>query len=313
MIQQQAFTGNKKLLKGALHCHTTRSDGKATPQQALHIYKEHGYDFVAITDHKKYNFEHFAPETGLLVIPAMEYDAWIEKDAYGRRVHHTVCLGLLKEDGNGFNQDDFGPKRPDSAVTNEIYQGYLDEIHAKGNLTIQAHPEWSNTPPFMFEKLQGNVAMEIYNTVSDMEHDMDRDGFYWDELLGKGFKIWGVATDDAHGIQHFGKGWVMVNADKNVNSVLQAIKEGKFYSSTGPEIYDFYVDDDNTAHIECSPVAKIRLHGIKHPTRIQRADGELLTKAQFKLETKTGLYEYCRISVIDENSNTAWTNPIFLL
>ncbi|MBE5874981.1 MAG: hypothetical protein E7287_11370 [Lachnospiraceae bacterium] len=313
MIRQQAFINKNGMLKGALHCHTTRSDGAATPKQALEIYKEHGYDFVAITDHKKYNFINFAPETGLLVIPATEYDAVIEKDAYGRRVHHTVCLGPLKEDGNGFNQDDFGPERPDSAVTNEMYQVYLDEIHAKGNLTIHAHPEWSNTPPAMFEKLQGNVAMEVCNTGGALEYDMDCDnGVYWDELLGKGYKLWGVAADDAHGLRQFGKGWVMVNAEKNVNSVLEAIREGKFYSTTGPEIYDFYVDDDNTAHIECSPAAKIRLHGIKHPTRIQRADGELLTKAQFKLETKTGLYEYCRISVIDANGNIAWTNPIFL-
>lgn len=311
MIRQQAFIGNKKLLKGALHCHTSRSDGSATPEQALRIYAENGYDFAAITDHKKYNFENFAPETGILLIPGMEYDAFIEKDEYGRRCHHTLCLGPVKEDGNGFEQDDYGPQRP-SVVDNEMYQGYLDEIHAKGNITIHAHPDWSNTPPYMFEDLKGNVAMEIYNNVSSQDMDMDTDALYWDDLLGKGKKLWGVATDDAHGFQNFCGGWVMVNAEKNVNSVLEAISEGKFYSSSGPEIYDFYVDDDNTAHIKCSPVQKIRLHGIKHPTRIVRGKGELICEAEFKLETKAGLYEYCRISIVDENDKKAWTNPIFL-
>lgn len=311
MIRQQAFINSKKMLKGALHCHTTRSDGWLTPKEAISIYKEHNYDFVAITDHNKYNFENYAAETGVLIIPGMECGALIEKDGYGRRLHHTVCLGPLKEDGNGFEQDDIGPEGRD-VVNNETYQRYLDEFHAKGNLTIHAHPEWSSTPPALFANLRGNVAMEIYNTLSDTKHDCDKDGFYWDEVLGMGKKLWGVAADDAHGAQQFGKAWVMVNAEKNVHSVLQALKDGKFYSSTGPEIYNFYVDDDNTAHIECSPVAKIRLHGIKHPTRIQGADGELLTKAQFKLETKGRLYKYCRISVVDEKGYTAWSNPIFL-
>jgi len=310
MIQQQAFKNSKKMLKGALHCHTTRSDGRLTPQEAIGIYKEHNYDFVAITDHRKYNFENYVADTGVLIIPGMEYDAFIEKDECGRRCHHTVCLGPLKEDGNGFEQDDFGPEGR-NVVTNETYQCYLDEFHRKGNLTIHAHPEWSCTPPALFAKLRGNVAMEIYNTVSDTKHDCDKDGFYWDEVLGMGKKLWGVAADDAHGAQHFGKAWVMVNADKDVNSILQAIREGKFYSSTGPDIYNFYVDDDYTAHIECSPATKIRLHGVKHPTRIKCADGEFLTEAQFKLETKTGSYRYCRMSVVDENGKIAWTNPIF--
>ena len=32
MIRQAAFTGKMPLLKGALHCHTTRSGGKGTPE-----------------------------------------------------------------------------------------------------------------------------------------------------------------------------------------------------------------------------------------------------------------------------------------
>ena len=33
MLRQSAFTGDRPLLKGALHCHTTRSDGKGTPEE----------------------------------------------------------------------------------------------------------------------------------------------------------------------------------------------------------------------------------------------------------------------------------------
>lgn len=31
-MKQQAFGGKEKMLKGGLHCHTTRSDGKGTPE-----------------------------------------------------------------------------------------------------------------------------------------------------------------------------------------------------------------------------------------------------------------------------------------
>ena len=39
------------LLKGALHIHTTCSDGELTPQEAADAYEERGFDFIAFTDH----------------------------------------------------------------------------------------------------------------------------------------------------------------------------------------------------------------------------------------------------------------------
>ena len=37
--------------KGALHCHSVWSDGRALPEVVLQTYKNLGYDFVSITDH----------------------------------------------------------------------------------------------------------------------------------------------------------------------------------------------------------------------------------------------------------------------
>ena len=77
------------------------------------------------------------------------------------------------------------------------YQVHLDDIHAKKNLTIYCHPEWSSTPARYFEKMQGNFAMEIWNSGCAIEDDMDIDAAYWDELLGQGIRIFGVATANA--------------------------------------------------------------------------------------------------------------------
>ena len=310
MIRQAAFGGKNKMLKGALHCHTTRSDGHLTPEEVMKLHKENGYDFMALTDHRRYNFQNFAPETGLTIIPGMEFDNGESIPVeHGFRTFHTVCLGPNKEDGNGFNQDEEMPSA--NAPTQEAYQPYLDDIHAKNNLTIYCHPEWSCTPPRYFDKMQGNIAMEIWNTGCAQENDMDNDAAYWDDLLGRGIRLHGVATDDGHRRDHYCKGWVMVNAENNVNSILDALKNGAFYSSCGPEIYDFYYKDGKVV-IDCSPVKKLRVHSDCHPTKVwYDPDGELMTHAWFDLVEYGQNYGYARMSIMDEQGRYAWTNPIF--
>jgi len=309
-LRQQAFIDSKKMLRGCLHCHSTRSDGKVDPADVIRFYHAHGYDFLALTDHRNYNFTNFAPEIPLTIIPAMEYDNTFLRDN-GFRTFHTVCIGPAKEDGNGFEQDE----RPDSgkAKNQSEYQAYLDDIHAKGNLTIHCHPQWSSTPASYFGELKGNFAMEIWNSACAMGYDSDNDAAYWDELLGQGKVIYGVATDDAHAERHFCNGWVMVNAENNIRAILDALKEGKFYASCGPEIYDFYVED-NTAVVECSPAVKVRFQSDMHPNRIVRSEDGTLTRAEFSLLDKNGNpnYKYIRASVVDSEGKKAWTNPIFL-
>lgn len=306
MKRQQAFIGTEPVLKGGLHCHTTRSDGKGDPGDVIRLHDQNGYDFLAITDHRIYNYENYAPEVPITILPGMEFDNTFVRD-HGFRCFHTVCIGPKKEDGNGYEQD----QRLESgkAKNQEEYQPYLDEIHANGNLTVYCHPEWSSTPARYFEKLQGNFAMEIWNSGCVIEDDMDKDAAYWDELLGQGQQIYGVATDDGHGMHQHCKGWVMVRAENNVNAILKSLKEGKFYSSCGPEIYDFYVEDGK-AVVECSPACRIRFHSDMHPTRIYRGEeGAAITRAEHNLKDS---YRYVRAVVIDEQERFAWTNPIFI-
>ena len=309
MKQQQAFSGNEKMLKGGLHCHTTRSDGAGDPADVIRLHYQNGYDFLALTDHRYYNYTNFAPEVPITIIPGMEYDNTFEFDK-GFRCFHTVCIGPSKEDGNGYNQDD--RLESGKASSQEEYQPYLDQIHANNNLTIYCHPEWSSTPARYFDKLQGDFAMEIWNSGCAIENDMDTDAAYWDELLGQGKLIYGVATDDGHAMTHHCNGWVMVNAKNDINSILEALKNGAFYASCGPEIYNFYVED-NTVVVECSAAVKVRLHSDMHPTKIVKSVDGTLTRAEFTINNGwPGAYKYVRATVIDENGKHAWTNPIFL-
>lgn len=306
MKRQEAFINQKMMLKGALHCHTTRSDGDGEPDEVIRLHKENNYDFIALTDHRIYNYKNFAEDVDITIIPGMEFDNTFVREN-GFRTWHQVYIGP-DDETNGYRQDEKLPRG--DAKTQEEFQKYLDEAHEKNNLTIYCHPQWSSTPTRYFDKLEGNFAFEIWNSGCAIEDDMDTDnGAYWDELLGMGNKLFAVATDDGHAMYQHCNGWVMVNAENNVKAILEALKNGAFYSSCGPEIKDFYVDDEGVAHIEASECEKIIFQCDKHPSKMFTAKDTPLVKAELNLKDD---YDYIRVTIEDKNGKKAWTNPIFL-
>ena len=146
LIHQAAFEGGAPLLKGNLHCHTTRSDAISSPETVTRQYAAMGYDFLALTDHRIYNYASYAPDTGLLVLPGMELDANLPGP--GCHCVHLVSLGPEREKGNGFAQDQRfeSVKAADAAEVLPM----LRTIQEAGNLPMFCHPEWS-----------GNTAQEI--------------------------------------------------------------------------------------------------------------------------------------------------------
>jgi len=302
IIRQAAFEGKRKMLKGNLHCHTTRSDGKGEPDVTVRQYGYMGYDFLALTDHRCYNYENYAPESGVVVIPAMEMDGRTEDP----RVHcvHVVSIGPEKE--NGFEPD----QRVESLRFDKIAGGQdmIDQALAANNLPIVCHPEWSGTGASELEEMQDFGHMEIWNSACAMGYRLDMYASYWDELLCHGRKIYGVASDDAHHIHQMGHGYIKVNAEKNVASILDAIRKGAFYASCGPEIYDFFVDTETgKATVVSSPVETIRFRHFHVPYRV--IEGKDICGAQIDVIPGTN---YIRAEVIDKEGRRAWTNPIFL-
>jgi len=60
-------------LKGCLHCHTTKSDGNLPPEELIKKYREEGFDFVAVTDHRDKPKPHCYPDIdGILVLEGCE-------------------------------------------------------------------------------------------------------------------------------------------------------------------------------------------------------------------------------------------------
>ena len=260
---------------------------------------------LAITDHGIYNYANPLPQAGLTIIPGFEFNTAIEVSG-GFRIYHIVCLGR-KCEKNKFVQDEIIDTH--RVKSQEEVQMFIDKFHESGHLTIYCHPEWSSTPTRFFDRLQGNFAMEVWNTECATNHNMDKDASYWDEMLGLGHKIFGVAVDDGHAVSDHCGGWVMVSAENNIDSILDALKNGRFYSSCGPEIKDFYFDDESsTAHIECDPCVSVEILSDCHPTELIRAKNELLTNVSVECYD----YNFIRASIVDAQGRRAWTNPIFI-
>lgn len=300
-MRQQAFKKSGRFYKGNLHAHTTISDGTRPVSEVIGIYKGKGYDFLAITDHNTvFKSDEFNDE--IYIVPALE----IHSGKPGTdKTHHMV--GLTTYDNPMVSHG----QRIENVEWTDA-RGACDELCNKmkpmGFELIYCHSLWSRIEPAEFMN-SGLMAMEIYNGVCEWACDQGLQTTHWDILLRNGLSLWGVASDDSHNVDtHYGRGYVMIKADElSDHSIIEAIKEGEFYSSQGPEIYDFFVED-GTAHVKCSPAEKITFIAYESRGRSFSYDEP---QTEDSLEIRDG-FDYIRAEITDVNGKRAWTNPIFL-
>jgi len=270
--------------RGNTHTHSTLSDGDWPPERVIAYYQERGYHFLAMTDHEVF--------TDLNRFATRDFLALSSGEVTVRGREHIVGLNL---------------KRPVDPLTH--HQAVIDAIADQGGLAILAHPNWSHLSVERCLALHGYVAIEIANTVC---HFLEYNGYalqHWDELLKQGVKTWGIAADDAHRIPYQGaKAWVTVNAEHlTAEDILESIRAGNFYASTGPEFHGFDVSG-NTIEVRCSPAIEIRfLTGDMNPAL--RVRGEGVTQAEY---TPRAGDPYVRVEITDEKLESAWSQPFFI-
>ena len=99
----------------------------------------------------------------------------------------------------------------------------------------------------------------------------------------------------------------MVKAkNRTAEAITEALEKGSFYSTSGPEIYDFSVQD-GVAHVACSPVSRIIFKGERR--NYVRRIGSSLTEFTAALR---GNKEYVRVECIDAQGKVAYGNPLYL-
>ena len=179
---QTDLFGNRRQ-KVNLHMHTTRSDGAHSPTTALRIYRNEGYDAVALTDH--WRFGEGGIDEGMTVLSGAEYN--LAGDTGKGGVFHILSIGAEREPEIVGDDDTADP------------QQVIDAIHAAGGLAILAHPAWSLNTPEQILRLHGFDATEIYNSVSGVHESRRPDSsIIVDQLGARGLFLPLVADDDTH-------------------------------------------------------------------------------------------------------------------
>ena len=296
---------NAVWLKGNLHSHSKNSDGRLTPEEMKEAYKSHGYDFLVVSDHDRYSdTRHMTDDTFTMVQGIELYaNAPTEKDI------HVQLLWDSSFDEFEHLQYIHLPERTAAATDKFLY-----EMKAKGVYIMLNHPHWSILNSSEIGEENPYDAVELINYETEWLENTGDGTIFWTEMLYKGCRLWGGGGDDNHngnpldGMDSgsFG-GWTVVKAkDRNPDSIIEAIKTGSFYTSTGPEIYDFYVDGDEV-HVVCSPCERIYVGGQHrcHQRKIGRHVTEFVTKLK-------GKEKFVRAEVMDAAGRSAYTNPIWL-
>jgi hypothetical protein len=153
------------------------------------------------------------------------------------------------------------------------------------------------------------ASLEVYNGICEFKYDHGNAELHWDYMLRRGKKVMGVAADDCHGGEgHNGRGFIMVKTPSlDDKSILLAIRSGNFYSSRGPLIHDFYVED-GVATVRCSPASKINFITYEYLGSWQIFD-KPAEESSFEFNPEI---DYIRVEIEDADGLKAWSNPIFL-
>ncbi|QFT82317.1 hypothetical protein FIU89_16965 [Roseovarius sp. THAF27] len=305
-MSSMAFDRPGRFWRGNLHTHSNLSDGCLEPEEVCRRYRDEGYDFISLTDHfiGQYGYPiadttPFRTRDFTTILGAELHSGAMEND----ELWHILAVGL---------PTDFEPPNAPGFFPVEDQESGPDlaqRARMAGAFVAVAHPEWSGLTTEDARSLSAAHAVEVYNHGCAVGCDRPHGFYTLDQLLTEGRQMTLCATDDAHFTEpdHFG-GWVMVKAEENdPDALLAALKDGAFYSSTGPEIRGLHWEDD-VVTVECSASASVIVQGQGSAAVAQH--GASMTRASVPL----GRFDssaWMRVTVVDAAGRRAWSNPVY--
>ena len=334
------------LFKACLHTHSKVSDGHFTPEDIKRQYQALGYSVVAFTDHEMLRRHDELADDSFLPLAGLEIALWSHRyDRHEPKPHDRVHLNLLAtrpdviaqpwldavqcaryaKRGNGFAEFNATPEEiaiarqelhigehPDKSryFDAETVRALVREAKAAGFLVALNHPRWSYLSLSDADAFEGLWAVEVYNNQTDAPGESDD---FYDALLrgGKNPGIVCLATDDAHCDDDFGHGWVNIWADRlDHDSIIAALRAGRFHASTGPEIREARLAD-GILSVKTSPCASVRVLDEKGRLDVQSA---VLSapRTEWSLVLDRNPSGYVRLVAEDGRGGKAWTNAVVL-
>jgi len=178
------------LLKGALHTHTTCSDGDLTIEEAIHTYASLGFDFIALTDH----------------------DYLLRPDCYD--VVKNIKTDLIIFPG----------------VEMTVFEkGYVHVNRIEGDreiLYIFNHPAEMELPvPKAIERILSVFSRMPIDAVEVTSH-----GFRTPEYEIPEIPFPKVATDDSHTRLACGRAWIEMDCRRDRDAIIRAIRHWDFWN-----------------------------------------------------------------------------------
>ena len=304
-----ASAASQRWFKGNTHTHTVNSDGDSTPDEVVRWYREHGYQFLVLTDHNYLtsvdglNAVHGAADKFLVVA--------------GEEVTNTAAAKPVHV--NGLALESFvAPPKP--TTIREALQQSVDGIRAAKGVPHINHPNfgWALTADDLAQ-LERTRLFEIFNGHPQVNNagGGGQPGLeeMWDRVLSSGRLMFGLAVDDAH---HFkrpgdpsasgpGRGWVHVRAPRlDARAIVDALERGDFYASTGVELASYDATGTTVAlKVRATTWSKYRVQFIGANGRLLAEQTDPAASYTFK-----GDEGYVRARIIESNGQMAWTQPV---
>ena len=329
--------------------HGYGSDGQSTLAEMVTAYKLKGYNLLVITDHNSYDgakkssltqgyFENrvnpFTPCESYSD-PANKFLCTSDEELTpgigisGNHAHHAVLVG---------------GKTPWTKLSDNLdnIQKAFDSAISQGGFVFAAHP--SSTNPLHKYKgftLADNETYWVPSELKNLDYtaieiNSTTSVAWWDEVLKADLnkKVFGILNDDAHSVAGAGKKWTQAHvAELSKEAFFNAIRQGYFYSSTGPSMnsgaFSFVCDNGATYNmgqtIGCNKgkfkadiSASASTAYIKN-IKIIKNGAEIYTKTDCP-KTQQCLFEfaqtisgaaYYRMEAADSAGKFLWSNPIW--
>lgn len=314
-----------------MHCHSTLSDGKMTPEALKDFYKSRGYSFLAITDHDHFNDNSYLNDEDFITITSGEFaiKEFPEQSTLKNQKMKCCHLNFYAKRQDNLNVPWYSPVY-DHYTTGEkraellrkydkgyqrVYsaEGINDLIrmaNENGFFVAYNHPRWSLENYKQYSQYEGLWGVEVFNYACHRAGIYEYDINVHDDFLRDGKRLFVTVGDDNHSIANSGVAFVMVNADRlGYDEVIDALLTGRFYASFGPEIYGLWAEDGKI-HVKTSPAVTIgfstegRRHGAIHA-----AEGASVCEAEFEFLPDDG---YVRLFVQDAAGRRADTQAYFV-
>lgn len=274
----------KRPLKGDLHVHSCRSDGREAPAVVAANYRMAGFDFTVISDHGRYYPSREAQQAyegvplGMLIVNGEEVHApenYVHIIHFGGR--HSVNE-LFQNDPDRYFQEVSEIARNEEIPYYDkfLYAANLwciRRIREAGGLAVFCHPQWvyhdqQNDPDELARLFLARGEFDAFELIGgQVSQENDLQVAFWNDLRAEGHRIPVVGSSDSHGtLEHglYDQMYTIVFADEfSVDGIIRAVKQGnstavEFRKKQGPIDYYYTDGDEYSVHASYRLVAYTR-------------------------------------------------------